>query len=147
MSFTYQTELVTLWGNEDARSYADEILYDSDQVIVIKFKLFTSDPLFSLLERCSPHIPAVNRHEFEYIHKSNGIYYYIGKIERSKIIKINCGVSEIEIVVLKNHPNQFTRNRNKYYPCATKNDVCVMNGWPLLGDEKIRKIIKKTIDL
>lgn len=147
MSFNFTSELVTLWGNEDARSCADKILYESDQLTVIKFKLFASDPLFSLLEQCSPHMPNVHRHEFAYIHKSNGIYYYIGKIERSKIIKISCGVAEIEIVVFKNNQRWFTGKAEKHYPCTTKNDVCLMNGWPVLGDEKIRKIIKQTIHL
>jgi hypothetical protein len=145
MSFNFTTELVTLWGNEDARSFADEILYKSEQLTVVKFKLFINDPLFSLLEQCCPHMPNVHRHEFVYIHKSNGIYYYTGKIERSKIKKISRGVAEIEIVVLKNSSENRMSKPRKYYPCATKNDVCVMNGWPILGDDKIRKIIKQTI--
>ena len=145
MSFNFPTELVTLWGNEDARCYADQILYESDQVIVVKFKLFTSDPLFSLLEQCSPHMPRVHRHEFVYIHKSNGMYYYTGKIERSKITKISYGVADIEIVVLKNNQERVSCKSAKHYPCTTKNDVCIMNGWPVLGDEKIRKIIKQTM--
>ncbi len=147
MSFNFTTELVTLWGNEDARSFAHEILYESDQVTVINFKLFINDPLFSLLEGCLPHIPKVHRHRFEYIHKSNGIYYYTGEIDRSKIKKISHGVAEIEIVVLKNNSQDRISKQRKYYPCATKNDVCVMNGWPILGDEKIKKIIKQTLNL
>ncbi len=117
--------------------------------MIVKFKVFVNDPLFKVLEKCSSSIPYINRYEFEYIHKSNGIYFYIGKIERLKIIKFSCGLAEMEIVILKHNEGSSQASWGKigrYYGCATKNDICNMRGWPLIiGDEKMKKIILQNI--
>jgi len=86
----------------------------------------------------------LNNIKFEYIHKSNGLYYYFGEIQRLKIIKIVSGVAEMEIVVLKHNQGSIENswgNIGKFYHCKTKNDVCNMRNLPLIGEQKINKVI------
>lgn len=144
----FKTQIYTIWGNEDAKYAADEVLFNSDQVMIVKIHIFVTDSLFNDIESFSRQAPDIMRYSLEYIHKSNGVYFYIGKIERLKILKIVYGLAEFEIVVLK--PYQFTieaclSKTNIIYPCGTKNDICFMRKWPRLGDEKINKVIKFTI--
>jgi hypothetical protein len=137
-------KIYTIWGNENAKLAHDEVLFNSDQVIVIKFRMLITDALFNDVEKCAPSISHLKDTTFEYIHKSNGIYYYIGQIDRLKIIKIACGVAEIEIVVLKHNQGSIESswgNIGKYYPCKTKNDICNMRKWPIIGEQKINKVI------
>lgn len=145
MSYRFENEIYTIWGNENAKYAADEILFNSEQVMVVKIQLFVTDSHFNKIENYAITPRDLERISVEYIHKANGLYYYIGKIERIKILKIINGLAEIEIVVLK--PNELTIGScwgeiNRTYPCGTKNDICVMRKWPRLGYEKINKIIK-----
>lgn len=144
MSRIFEREVYTVWGNEDAKFVHDEVLYNSEQVLIIKFRMLITDSLFNVIEFYASSISNLQGTTFEYIHKSNGLYYYIGKIERLKIIKIVFGVAEMEIVILKHNQSSINSswgNIGKFYPCKTKNDVCVMRNLPVIGEQKINKVI------
>lgn len=147
-------QIVTLWGNQDSKFASEEVLYESEQVIVVKFHMFCDDPNFNTVEYAAGHMPNLHMMQFYYIHKSNGIYNYIGQLERLKIIKICRGIAEMELVILKpNDSETYRRDKimsgNKYsipsgksgayYPCSTKNDVCRMRRWPKMESEDLIK--------
>lgn len=132
-------EVVLMWGDE---SDGDEILYYSDQVMIFKFKLKFDDPSFKTLESCSSHMPNICRMRFEYIHKANGYYNYIGKVERLKILCINKEIAEMEIVILMGNEGNKAWNieYRRRYPCINKSDIYLIRGLPYPTEEKSDKI-------
>lgn len=123
LSYFRNNTIFTLWGGEKygESEITDEILYESDLVMIINFKIPIEDPEFKEIENCIVHIPRVFKTEFEYIHKyEDDTYRYIGNIERTKVLCVNDGIIELEIVILK---------QKKLYPCKTKNDICKLKGW------------------
>lgn len=137
-------KVYTMWGNENARFAHDEILYNSEQVIIIKFRMLLTDSFFNDIEACASSISTINDSTFQYIHKANNIYYYMGTIERLKIIQIVSGLAEMEIVVLKHNEGSIESvwgNIGKFYPCKTKKDVCNMRNLPFSDEQKINKVI------
>jgi hypothetical protein len=152
---------VTLWGNQDTKFANETILYESEQVMVVNFKMFCNDPNMWTVEWGGSHLPNLNKMQFDYIHKSNGSYIYVGQVERLKIIKIVRGIAEMELVILKpNDTDAYRRNKEMStscsiyklpsgkggarYPCSTKKDVCRMRRWPLIKKEDL---IKKVVIL
>jgi len=143
-SYTSGRKVFTLWGNENAKLAHDEVLYHSEQVMIIKFRMLLTDPLFNTIEDCAPSITHLNNYTFEYIHKANGLYYYMGEIQRIKIIHIIYGVAEMELVILKHNEGSIESvwgSIGKFYPCRTKKDVCNMRKLPYTDEEKINKVI------
>jgi len=123
LSYFRNNTIFTLWGGEKCgeSKINDEILYESDLVMIINFKIPIEDPEFKEIENSLIHIPRVFKTEFEYIHKyEDDTYRYIGNIERTKVLCVNDGIIELEIVILK---------QKKLYPCKTKNDICKLKGW------------------
>jgi hypothetical protein len=143
-SYNSGRKVYTLWGNENARLAHDEVLYHSEQVMIVKFRMLLTDPLFNTIEECAPSITYLNKYTFEYIHKANGLYYYMGEIQRLKIAQIISGVAEIELVILKHNEGSIESlwgNIGKFYPCRTKKDVCNMRNLPYIDERKIDKVI------
>lgn len=135
----YKTEVVLMWGDE---STGDQVLYCSDQVMIFKFTTEFESSAFEKLESCAPHMPALCRMEFQYIHKANGYYNYIGKVQRLKILCVNDGVAQFEVVILMQNEGTkpYIRKYSRNYPCMTKNDVCLMRELPKLDEETSDKV-------
>lgn len=137
MSYNYQYEnnrhslIVTLWGNEDAVFMNEEVLYESEQVMIVRFKMLCNDTYYNTL------VWNTNSH-IEYIHKSKGIYKYIGQVNKLHIIQINRGIAEIELIIIKN--NSEAIYKHMHCPCSTKYDVCEMRRWTKM---KYEDLIKK----
>lgn len=160
--------IATLWGNQDSINLPDEVLYSSEQVFIVNFKMILKNyPSFWVIEKAGMHLPftdnttGLGRIEFEYVHKCNGEYHYIGRIERMKVIKLCGGIACVELVILRPNLSQtYTHCREMstppgiresnpdrggaYYSCATKNDVARMRKWPKIPNEEL---IKKVIML
>jgi hypothetical protein len=138
----YTQDMVLLWGNMDAKFAPEEVLYESDSILVVNFKLSMKDPLFALIQRCEKYVPNLNNVSFHYVHKQSSIYNYMGLIERLKIIRICSGMAHMEIVILKQGDEDYRRYKF-VYPCSTKNDVCRLLKVPLLAsNELVNKISK-----
>jgi len=143
--FKYNT-IFALWGGEKygESNVEDDILYESNLVMIIKFKIPIGDPEFKEIENSLIHIPKVCKTEFEYIHKyEDDTYRYIGPIERARVLCVNDGIIEIEIVILKqDNVQDLDRYQPKYksksYPCKTKKDMCDLKGW--CGTDILKKI-------
>jgi hypothetical protein len=141
----YTEDMVLFWGNLDAKFAAEEVLYESDNLLVVNFKLSMRDPLFEFIQFCEKHVPNVNRVSFHYIHKKSGVYNYIGLINTLKIIRICSGMAHMEIVILK-RDNEDYRRPKFIYPCSTKNDICRLLKAPLLAsNELVNKVSKLKI--
>jgi hypothetical protein len=120
----------------------EEILYESEQVLVVKFKMFCNDPEFWTIEYSGSHLPDLHMMHLEYIHKVDGVYHHVGWIERLKVINVCSGVAHLELVILKPNDSDVyskklmstsvpqyslaTGRGGAHYPCSTKNDVCRM---------------------
>jgi len=63
----FERKVYTMWGNENAIFAHDEILYNSEQVVIIKFRMFLTDSLFNDVEAYSPSISYLNNIKFENI--------------------------------------------------------------------------------
>lgn len=138
----YTHEMVLFWGNVDARFAHEEVLYESDITLIVKFKLSMKDPLFELIQRCEKYVPNLHGVSFHYVHKQFGMYNYIGLIERLKITGICSGIAHMEIVIFKQDEDCYRRPKF-VYPCSTKNDVCRLLKAPLLAsNELVNKISK-----
>jgi hypothetical protein len=138
----YNKVMVLLWGNVDAKFAPEEVLYESDSILVVNFKLSVKDPLFELIQRCEKHVPNINDVSFHYVHKQSCIYNYMGHIERLKIIGICSGLAHMEVVILKQGDEDYRRYKF-VYPCSTKNDVCRLLKAPLLAsNELVNKVSK-----
>ena len=138
--------VVVFWGNMDAKFAPEEVLYESDNVLIVNFKLSMKDSQFKHIQMCETWIPDVTRHTYHYVHKTEGIYNYIGLIDRLKITWICKEMAHMEIIILKNGSRQL---RLKYtYPCATKNDVCRLLNVPFLkSGELINKVSEIKTDI
>jgi len=133
LSYFRNNTIFALWGGEKCgeSKVEDDILYESEIVMIIKFKIPIEDPGFKEIENSLIHIPRVFKTEFEYIHKyEDATYRYIGPIERARVLCVNDGIIEIEIAILKQKP--------KLYPCKTKKDMCDLKGWR--GTDILKKI-------
>jgi hypothetical protein len=143
-SYRFGRNVYTMWGNENAKFANDEVLYHSEQVIIVKFRMLVTDPFFNFVEVHAQSITQITDNTFEYIHKVNDLYYYMGEIQRLKITKIVSGVAEMEIVILKHNEGSIESvwgKIGKFYPCKTKKDVCYMRNLPFRDEQKINKVI------
>ena len=143
-SYRFGRNVYTMWGNENAKFANDEVLYHSEQVIIVKFRMLVTDPFFNFEEVHAQSITQITDNTFEYIHKVNDLYYYMGEIQRLKITKIVSGVAEMEIVILKHNEGSIESvwgKNGKFYPCKTKKDVCYMRNLPFRDEQKINKVI------
>jgi hypothetical protein len=138
-------EIVTFWGNQDAKFANEEVLYESEQVMIVNFKMCCNDPNMRRVEWVGSNLPHLVKMQFDYIHKSNGNYIYIGKVDRLKIIKITRGMAEMELVILKLNDSSSSDWKKEWrYPCSTKKDVCTMRKWQLI---KYEDLVKKVVIL
>jgi len=141
-TFKYAHDMVLLWGNIDAKFAPEEVLYESDSILIVNFKLSMNDPLFEMIQRCEKAVPNLNGMSFHYVHKKSCIYNYMGHIERMKIIGICSGMAHMEIVILKQGDEDYRRHKF-VYPCSRKNDVCRLLKIPLLANNELVNKISK----
>jgi hypothetical protein len=140
----YSQDIMLFWGNVDSKFAPEEVMYESDNVFIVNFKLSIKDPILSWIQRCEKYMPNIQNISFQYIHKVSCIYNYIGPIDRLKIMGIYSGIAHIEFVVLKKGEDDC-RRPEFVYPCSTKNDMCRLLKTPLLAsNELVNKISKKT---
>jgi hypothetical protein len=138
--------VVVFWGNVDAKIVPEEVLYESANVLIINFKLSIKDAQFKHIQWAEKSIQNICRTTYHYVHKSGGIYNYIGLIERLKIKGICKEMAHMEIIILKNGSGY--RCPKYIYPCATKNDICRLLNVPLLkSGELINKVSKIETDM
>ncbi len=140
-NYYYPTDesVVVFWGNMDAKFAPEEVLYESDNILIINFKLSMKDEQFNYIQRCEEHIPEICRTTYHYVHKTGGIYKYIGPVQRLKITQLCGGMANMEIIILKN--GSGNRWLKYIYPSSTKNDICRLLNVPLLKrDELINKV-------
>lgn len=138
----YSQEIILFWGNADSKFAPEEVLYESDNVIIVNFKLSIKDPLFSWIQRCEKHVSDIQNISFQYIHKRSGMYNYIGPINRLKIMGIYSGIVHIEFIILKKEEHDYKRPEF-VYPCSTKNDICRLLKLPLIPNNKLVYKISK----
>jgi hypothetical protein len=120
--------MYTLWGNINAKWAAEKVLYQSAHVLIVEFNILRSDQLFEYLAN-------YDKHDFHYVHKVDGKYNYIGKLEKSNIIRMNNGLVSFELIIYREYTSKF-------YECYTKNDICNMCGWKEINNQdKKYKII------
>ena len=142
---SYFSETVDIfWGNVDSKFAPEEVLYESDNVLIVNFKLSIKGSQFKHIQMCETSIPRVLRHTYHYVHKSGGIYNYIGLIDRLKITLICKEMAHIEIIILKNGSKQLQVK----YPCSRKNDICRLLNVPFLkSGELINKVSQIKTDI
>ena len=139
-------KVMVFWGNMDAKFAPEEVLYESHNVLIINFKLSMKDAQFKHIQFAEKSIPDICRTTYHYVHKSEGIYNYIGSITKLKITGIREGMAYMEIIILKNGSGY--RCPKYTYPCATKNDVCRLLNVPLLkSGELINKVSNIETDI
>lgn len=144
-TFKRSHDMVLFWGNMDAKFAPEEVLYESDSILVVNFKLSMKDPLFALIQRCEKYVPNLHGVSFHYVHKKSGMYNYTGPIERLRITGIYSGMAHMELVILKQDEEDYRRPKF-VYPCSTKNDMCRLLKAPLLANnELVNKISKVKI--
>ncbi len=134
------------WGNMDAKFAPEEVLYESDNVLIVNFKLSMKDSQFKHIQWAEKSIPEICRTTYHYVHKSEGIYNYIGSITKLKITWICKEMAHMEIIILKKESKY--RCPKYTYPCETKNDVCRLLNVPFLkSGELINKVSEIKTDI